>query len=138
MARVSFLFDQGTRVWRRRTGSAVKAAASSLCFAVVLWTGGVAAPDGGAAKARRPQSTVPVASDFNGDGFADLAVAVPTENVGSVKDAGAVQVLYGSAGGAQATSPDDQLWTQGGDVQDQTEASDRFGWSLGEGDFNGD
>jgi hypothetical protein len=116
----------------------MKTAASSLCFAVVLWTGGVAASDGGGTTARRPQSTPPVASDFNGDGFADLAVAVPTENVGSVKDAGAVQVLYGSAGGVQATSPDDQLWTQGGGVQDQTEANDRFGWSLAEGDFNGD
>jgi hypothetical protein len=37
--------------------------------------------------------------DFNGDGFADLAVGAPYEDVGTVADAGAVNVLYGSAAG---------------------------------------
>ena len=41
-------------------------------------------------------STSDVAADFNNDGFADLAVGVPGEDVGSVVDAGAVNVLYGS------------------------------------------
>src|SRR5512132_2219539 len=40
------------------------------------------------------------AGDFNGDGFADLAAGASGEDVGSVHDAGAVSVLYGSAGGA--------------------------------------
>jgi hypothetical protein len=35
--------------------------------------------------------------DFNHDGFADLAAGAPWEDVGSVGDAGAVSVLYGSA-----------------------------------------
>jgi FG-GAP repeat len=39
------------------------------------------------------------AGDFNGDGFADLAAGASGEDVGSVRDAGAVSVLYGSAGG---------------------------------------
>ena len=41
--------------------------------------------------------------DFNGDGFADLAVGVPGENVGSLGDAGAVHVMYGSGSGLSAT-----------------------------------
>jgi hypothetical protein len=37
--------------------------------------------------------------DFNHDGYADLAIAAPSEDVGGIFDAGAVNVLYGSAGG---------------------------------------
>ena len=37
--------------------------------------------------------------DFNGDGEADLAVGVPGEDVGTVTDAGAVNVVYGSGAG---------------------------------------
>src|SRR5206468_3678401 len=53
--------------------------------------------------------------DFNGDGFADLAAGAPFEDVGPTRDAGAVQILYGSSSGLQANGtggPDDQLWTQ--------------------------
>jgi len=78
-------------------------------------------------------------SDFNGDGFADLAVGVPFEDLAGVPDAGAVNVLYGSAGGLQADSPNDQLWHQDSPgVQDVAEELDEFGFSLAPGDFNGD
>jgi hypothetical protein len=78
-------------------------------------------------------------ADFNGDGFADLAVGVALENVGSLTDAGAVHVLYGSASGLQATAPNDQFWHQDSpDVGDSAETSDRFGSSVAAGDFNGD
>jgi hypothetical protein len=50
------------------------------------------------------------AGDLNGDGRADLAIAVASEDVGSAKDAGAVNVLYGSASGLTAAG--NQLWTQ--------------------------
>jgi len=40
------------------------------------------------------QVTTP-APDFNADGFADLAVGAPGEDVGAATDAGAVKVLYG-------------------------------------------
>ncbi|MDP9330198.1 MAG: FG-GAP-like repeat-containing protein [Actinomycetota bacterium] len=77
--------------------------------------------------------------DFNNDGFIDLAVGVPDENAKAVPDAGAVNVLYGSATGLQATSPDDQFWSQGnGGLQDTRQASDQFGFSLAGGDFNAD
>ena len=76
-----------------------------------------------------------VFSDFNNDGFADLAIGVPFEWVGAVQFAGAVNVLYGSAGGLQATSPDDQFWNQDSpEVQDTAETVDGFGYSLGAGD----
>src|SRR6476620_3661770 len=44
-----------------------------------------------------------VRGDFNGDGRDDLAVGVPSESVGSASEAGAVNVLYGGAGGLSAT-----------------------------------
>jgi len=79
------------------------------------------------------------AADFNGDGFADLAIGVPLEDVGAIADAGAVSVLYGSVAGLQATSPDDQLWTQDSPgVKDSAAPQDKFGRAVTAGDFNGD
>jgi hypothetical protein len=73
------------------------------------------------------------AGDFNHDGFADLATGASGEDVGSAPDAGAVSVLYGSAGGLTATGG--RLFTQvGGTV----EAGDGFGYALAAGDFNHD
>lgn len=77
-------------------------------------------------------------ADFNGDGVGDLAVGVPEENVGTVVDAGAVNVIYGSAGGL--TDAGNQFLTQtaarpGGDPP---EAGDAFGSALAAGDFNDD
>jgi hypothetical protein len=81
-------------------------------------------------------------SDFNGDGYGDLVMAYFGEDVGTVKDAGAVAVLYGSRSGLQANGrggPDDQFWTQGsGGVADRAEPGDQFGWTVAYGDFNGD
>jgi FG-GAP repeat protein len=80
-----------------------------------------------------------VHSDFNGDGYADLAVGVSAEDVGDIVDGGAVNVLYGSPAGVQATAPDDQSWTQDSTgVQDQVETGDEFGAALAAADFNSD
>ena len=77
-----------------------------------------------------------VPCDFDGDGYADLAAGVPFEDVRGVTDAGAVQVLYGSAGGVSAR---DQLWHQGKKgVKGALEKGDRFGEVLACGDFDGD
>jgi hypothetical protein len=84
------------------------------------------------------------AGDFNGDGFDDLAIGVTQEDVdtgrGTVGEAGAINVLYGSSNGLSATSPrPDQFWTQDSpDVNDVPEEGDLFGSSLSAGDFNGD
>jgi hypothetical protein len=78
-----------------------------------------------------------VTGDFNGDGFADLAVGVPYEDVGTAADAGAVNVLYGGAGGLSAAG--NQLWHQDvAGVANDSEPGDRFGSALVAGDFNGD
>ncbi len=90
------------------------------------------------------QSSNEVYGDFNGDGFDDLAIKVPQEDVdtggGTFVDAGAVNILYGSSNGLSATSPrPDQIWTQSTtDVNDLAETDDAFGWSLASGDFNSD
>jgi hypothetical protein len=69
------------------------------------------------------------AGDLNGDGRADLAVGVPDEDVESVVDAGAVNVLYGSQDGLMATG--DPAWNQHvQDVVGTAEAGDRFGAAL--------
>jgi hypothetical protein len=49
--------------------------------------------------------------DFNGDGFTDLAVGVPGENVGATADAGVVELFYG--GGEGLPGVGNQLLRQG-------------------------
>ena len=77
------------------------------------------------------------AGDFDGDGFDDLVVGVPGENHvgGHGFGRGAIQVLFGTAGGL--TTVDDFFATEielGGDA----EAGDRMGEALAVGDFDGD
>ena len=74
--------------------------------------------------------------DFNDDGFTDLAVGAPGEDVGAAANAGALNVLYGSAGGLEA-SPD--VFFQGsGGVGGSLEDGDEFGSAVAKGDFDGD
>ncbi len=77
--------------------------------------------------------------DFNGDGYDDLAVGSPLEDVstagGSILNAGAVIVSYGlntgiGTGTATVLTQDNLGYT--------SEAGDRFGWSLAVGNFNND
>jgi hypothetical protein len=80
------------------------------------------------------------AHDFNNDGFDDLAIGVPEEGVGAISQAGAVNVLYGSSAGLQATGvggPDAEIWHQGV-LLETPEEGDHFGGALAAGDFNDD
>ena len=78
-----------------------------------------------------------VRGDFDGDGYADLAIGAPWEDLGFQEDAGVVTVLYGSADGLSAT--DSQRWNQNRrGIRDEAELGDRFGWDLAAGDFDGD
>jgi len=68
-------------------------------------------------------------ADFNNDGFADLAVGTPFEDAGTIEDAGAVNVLYGSA--AKLTGIGSQIFTQDSSgVGSTAEAFDDFGRPL--------
>ncbi len=78
-----------------------------------------------------------IRSDFNGDGFDDLAIGSPEEDIGAVQDAGAVNVVYGSHYGLTANF--DNFWRQGSLAILQTaEPGDKFGSALAAGDFNND
>jgi hypothetical protein len=73
--------------------------------------------------------------DFNGDGFADLAVGVPYEDEDGVNAVGGVNIIYGSANGLTATSDQNFDETTFGFPY---HSNDHFGWALAAGDFNGD
>jgi hypothetical protein len=77
----------------------------------------------------------PRRGDFNGDGFADLAIGVPLEDL-TAENQGAVTVIYGSPQGLDPRQRPDQLLVQ--TDPEGPEAQDGFGLSLAVGDFNGD
>jgi hypothetical protein len=102
-----------------------------LILAAGIWPSGQRATAVPAAPARSLQA------DFNNDGAADLAIGVPFEFVGAVQDAGAVNVLYGSAGGLQG--PGSQFFTQDtAGVPGTADPQDNLGFGLATGDFNRD
>jgi hypothetical protein len=77
------------------------------------------------------------AGDFDGDGFADLAIGVPNEDVGGASDGGAVNVLYGSPSGL--SSAGNQFWNQDSPgITDVAEDGDNFGSALASADLDGD
>ena len=92
---------------------------------------------GGSAEGQDEFGRALSAGDFNNDGFADLAVGVPFEDIGAIAQAGAVNVLYGGAGGLSGTGSQ-AFWQAAGGVAGQLGDFDRFGWALSSGDFNND
>ncbi len=75
------------------------------------------------------------AADFNADGFDDLAISAPDEDLLTADDAGAVWVLFGSASGLTATG---SLAFGQETISDSEsfETGDRFGFSLAAGRIN--
>jgi hypothetical protein len=85
------------------------------------------------------QATHRVASDFNGDGYADVAVGIPGESALGAPFEGAVSVFYGSADGV--SSAGNQLWrpsSPGLDWGNPYIAYSGFGSSTAVGNFDGD
>ena len=76
------------------------------------------------------------AGDFNNDGFADLAVGAPYEDVSGKNNAGVVSVYLGSPAGLGRMFPN-QTYNQGS-LGGGTETNDYLGWALAVGDLNGD
>ena len=90
-----------------------------------------------------PSSSSGIArGDFNGDGFADLAIGIPRENGNGATASGSVVVIHGSSNGLVASAtgvPAAQFWSQGTTgISGENETSDRFGTALASGEFNGD
>lgn len=74
--------------------------------------------------------------DLDGDGFDDLTVGHPDEDLYSRRDGGAAITISGSSHGLKRHSH--QLWHQNVDqVGSSVEEDDRFGLSLAAGDFDG-
>jgi hypothetical protein len=67
--------------------------------------------------------------DYDNDNFADLAIGAPFEDVTGVLDAGAIKILYGSAGTLTTTGAQ-QFFQGSGGVADAREEGDAFGSSL--------
>lgn len=74
--------------------------------------------------------------DFDGDGFDDIAVGVPTEDFRGKRDAGVVHVIYGTARGPDFAGA--QLVSQAGKMAGAHEPGDFFGATLASGNINGD
>jgi hypothetical protein len=82
------------------------------------------------------------AANFGKSGQADLAVGIPSEDLGRGKrTAGAVAILYGKASGLSARG--DQFWHQDvvgvrgvAEGRSRTEEGDAFGWALAAANFS--
>jgi hypothetical protein len=75
--------------------------------------------------------------DFDGDGYADLAIGIPQASVDGVSYAGAVQILYGRSSGLGVVG--NELITQNSSGATATaEFNDQFGFALAAADFNND
>ena len=99
----------------QRTGRrGLVGAALVVALTTTSATLGVAVPGVHAADLQAPLGEPAAAgrmtADFNNDGFADLAVGVPGEDIGSVTDAGAVHIIYGSSSGLTAAG--NKVWSQ--------------------------
>jgi len=80
--------------------------------------------------------TTVATGDFNHDGYSDLAVGCPFEDLDE-DDMGGVNVIYGSATGLAVEG--NQLWHQESpEIEGVGEQGDKFGDSLTTGDFNND
>ncbi len=76
--------------------------------------------------------------DFNGDGFDDLAVGAPFEDVAFQDNAGMVHIFYGSTFAIPYEDAYDILYQSQAGLTGISEDGDLFGWSLAAGDLNDD
>jgi hypothetical protein len=101
-----------------------------------LWTQNSPGIDDRAAASEQFGSQL-TTGDFDGDGWDDLAIGVPNEDIGAAARAGAVNVIYGSEDGLRASG--DQFWHQDvAGINGVSQQDDLFGDALVAGDFNDD
>ncbi|MFF0157728.1 FG-GAP and VCBS repeat-containing protein [Streptomyces sp. NPDC005263] len=117
---------------RRIGGGLALAAAVTVTMAVIApVTASAADATSTAASVSRPQD------DFNGDGYADLAVAAPDATVDGKTKAGYVAVMYGSADGLKTSTK--QVFSQNtAGVPGAAETDDQFAGALATDDLDQD
>ena len=76
-------------------------------------------------------------TDYNGDGFGDIAVGEPNLVIDGVLQAGAVEVYYGSADGPKSSHLTN-VFHQGMPLIPGELGPARFGNAIASGNFNGD
>ncbi|MGW0189329.1 FG-GAP-like repeat-containing protein [Streptomyces sp. NPDC003362] len=125
---------------RTLQASAVAVAAASAV--IVLSSTAPAGAYGDSSRASRasassPAPAVSTRADFDGDGYADVAIAAPGGTVGGRSGAGYVAVVYGMAAGPDGVKR--QIISQNRyGVPGTAETGDRFGDSLEAADLDGD
>jgi hypothetical protein len=77
------------------------------------------------------------AADFDGDGYDDVVVGIPGQDIGSAFDAGAIRYVRGSSTGLTTAGAQYYHQDRPG-VADSAESGDAFGSTLAAGDFDAD
>ncbi|MFP8944377.1 hypothetical protein ACLIYM_23460 [Streptomyces fenghuangensis] len=114
----------------RRTTTATAVLAAVVAVALVPVQSSAAAPYRGA-------NTAAVQDDFDGDGYRDLAVGAPGAAFGSLEEAGAVVVMYGSASSVSTTRRTVITQASPG-VPGAAEERDMFGAAVASADLDRD
>ena len=96
------------------------------------WHQDIAGMEGEAAAEDRFGTAV-AAGDFDDDGYQDLAIGIPGKEINGVRNAGAVQILYGDLRTISALG--NEVWHQDIESFERAEPDDRFGSVLSTGDL---
>ncbi|MEU7578548.1 FG-GAP-like repeat-containing protein [Streptomyces sp. NPDC041068] len=112
-----------------RTRTRTRSRTLALAAATALAATGLTLPLAATANASEPTEPAPVKSDFDGDGYADLAVGVPSGTVDGKAKAGYVSVVFGGEGGPGSSNV--RRITQATvEVPGTPETGDRFGSAV--------